>query len=86
MNANTGPFPNMDSYKNGNVVQTGISITNISLPGSKMMFITLSTSAVTPTTSCATSYSKADARPHSYSGYQVLLPRNEDRPFSLLTD
>ena len=33
-----GNHPNTDSYKNGNIVQTGISITDISASGSSMTF------------------------------------------------
>lgn len=38
IDVNTGPFPNTDSYKGGNVVQTGVRITDISASGTVMSF------------------------------------------------
>lgn len=37
-NASTGPHPNTDAYQNGNIVSTGISISQISSPGEEMSF------------------------------------------------
>jgi len=38
IDVNSGPFPNTDSYKGGNVVQTGARITDISASGPVMTF------------------------------------------------
>lgn len=38
IDVNSGPFPNTDSYKGGNVVQTGVRITDISASGTVMSF------------------------------------------------
>jgi len=37
-NGSTGPYPNTDAYKNGNIVSTGIRISQISPPGEDMSF------------------------------------------------
>lgn len=77
-----GNFPNTDAYQFGELIPTGISVSDISIPGETMTFKVTGVGAATETPTSAPTKQKGPPQPISVSDPGSLEDLGNDKPFT----